>query len=326
LRGGARVRYPGSRVSGYRLRPSAARSGVTALRLGVADDPVFGPVIFLGPTGGAATRDHGVVVGLPPLNQLLARDLVARGGFSEQLPEPDRAALESTLVRLSHLLMDLDEVASVELDPLHVESASVRAHEVRIGIEKRGRRAGFRRFAIRPYPRELERGVEWQGRQVLIRPIRPEDEPALGDLIGSLDAEDSRMRFFGAMRDLPRSQLARFTQIDYDREMALVAIERGADGVERSLGEARTVADPDNRVADFAIVVRSELKGMGLGRLLLQAIIDYSRGRGTAELHGETLTGNLRMQHLAQQLGFALTTAADPGTVDLVLPLRQQPA
>jgi acetyltransferase len=326
LRGGARARYPGSRVSGYRLRPSAARSGVTALRLGVADDTVFGPVIFLGPAGAAATREHGVVVGLPPLNPLLARDLLARGGFAEQLPEADRAALESTLVRLSQLLMDIEQVVSVELDPLHVETASVRVHEVRIGLEKRAGRAGLRRFAIRPYPRELERSLEWRGRQVLIRPIRPEDEPALGDLIGSLDAQDSRMRFFGAMRTLPRSQLARFTQIDYDREMALVAIERGADGVERSLGEARTVADPDNRVADFAIVVRSELKGMGLGRLLLQAIIDYSRGRGTAELRGETLAGNLRMQHLARQLGFALTTGADAGTLDLRLPLRQPPA
>jgi acetyltransferase len=125
------------------------------------------------------------------------------------------------------------------------------------------------------------------------------------------------------MRSLPRSQLARFTQIDYDREMALVAIGFGSDGVERSLGEVRTVVDPDNVVADFAVVVRSELKGKGLGRLLLKSIIDYSRGRGTRELRGETLAGNLRMQHLAQGLGFMLTAGADPATVDLRLPLRE---
>jgi len=166
--------------------------------------------------------------------------------------------------------------------------------------------------------------VEWQGRRVLIRPIRPEDETALGDLLGSLDAEDSRMRFFGTMRNLPRSQLARFTQIDYDREMALVAIERDGNGVERSLGEARAVADPDNAVADFAIVVRSEIKGQGLGRLLLASIIDYSRSRGTGALRGETLSGNLRMQHLARSLGFELKTGADIGTVGLHLPLRLQ--
>jgi acetyltransferase len=165
--------------------------------------------------------------------------------------------------------------------------------------------------------------VEWNGRKLLIRPIRPEDEATLGDLLNSLEPEDSRMRFFGAMRSLPRSQLARFTQIDYDREMALVAIERGSDGVEQSLGEVRAVADPDNVVAEFAVVVRSELKGKGLGRLLLESMIDYSRSRGTRELHGETLGVNLRMRHLAQDLGFTLKTGEDMRTVDLRLSLRE---
>jgi GNAT superfamily N-acetyltransferase len=160
---------------------------------------------------------------------------------------------------------------------------------------------------------------------LLIRPIRPEDETTLGDLLNSLEPEDARMRFFGAMRSLPRSQLARFTQIDYDREMALVAIERGSDGVEHSLGEVRTVVDSANVSAEFAVVVRSDLKGKGLGRLLLKSIIDYSRSRGTAELRGETLAGNLRMQHLAQDLGFRLTTGADARIVDLCLPLREHP-
>ena len=328
LRNTLREQHPGIRVSGYRLRPSAARSGIAALRLGVADDPVFGPVIFLGPASPASTRAEGLVAALPPLNLTLAQDLVARSRFAEEAPADQRAALESAvataLVRLSQLLTDIDEVAGVELDPLHVETAGVVALGVRIRVEKRGRRLGFRRFAIRPYPKELERQVDWEGRRLLLRPIRPEDETALGDLISSLDPEDARMRFFGTMRGLPRSQLARFTQIDYDREMALVAIERDSDGVERSLGEVRVVADPDNAVADFAIVVSSELKGRGLGRLLLASIIDYSRSRGTGELRGETLAGNLRMQRLAQDLGFKLKTGADIGSVELRLPLRAQ--
>jgi acetyltransferase len=327
LRSGARTRRPGSRVSGYRLRPSAARSGIAALRVGVADDPVFGPVIFLGPASTASGRGEGLVAALPPLNLALAQDLVTRSRFAEDTPDDERAALESAaataLVRLSQLLTDLDEVVGVELDPLHVEISGVIALDVRIRIAKRGRKFGFRRFAIRPYPTELEQRVDWDGRKLLIRPIRPEDETGLGDLLNSLDPADARMRFFGTMRSLPRSQLARFTQIDYDREMALVAIGFGSDGVERSLGEVRTVVDPDNVVADFAVVVRSELKGKGLGRLLLKSIIDYSRGRGTRELRGETLAGNLRMQHLAQGLGFMLTAGADPATVDLRLPLRE---
>ena len=327
LRGNARLESPNTRVAGYRLRPSAARSGAPACRLGVAEDAVFGPLIHFGPASVEGAATGSFVVALPPLNLTLAEDMLARCRFFESGPEKLRSVLESraatSLVRLSQLLTDIDEVVGVELDPVHVETSGVVALDVRIRIERRGRRLGFRRFAIRPYPKELEQSADWQGRQLLIRPIRPEDETALGDLLGSLDPEDSRMRFFGAMRSLPRSQLARFTQIDYDREMALVAIERGADGVERSLGEVRAVTDPDNVTADFAIVVRSDLKGQGLGRMLLANIIDYSRSRGTAELHGETLAGNLRMQRLAQDLGFKLTSGADIGTVDLRLRLRE---
>jgi acetyltransferase len=328
LRGSVRAQNPGARISGYRLRPSATRGSTTALRLGVADDPVFGPVIFLGQASAGPSRECDCVVALPPLNMALARDLVGRSRFPLEAPEQQRAGMETavatTLVRISQLLTDIDEVGAIELDPLHVEASGVAALDVRVRVEKRGRRLGFRRFAIRPYPKELEQHIEWDARQILIRPIRPEDEAMLSELLSSLDAEDIRMRFFGTIRHLPRSKLVRFTQIDYDREMALVAVERGNDGIERAVGEVRAIADPDNVVADFAIVVRSELKGKGLGCLLLRSIIDYSRGRGTAELRGETLDGNLRMQKLARELGFKLKTGLDIGTVELRLTLHER--
>jgi acetyltransferase len=321
MRTRARTEFPGIRVSGYRLRPSLARSGLPALRMGVADDAVFGPVIYLGEAG-AGRRN---AVALPPLNRRLAMDLVTRGGFARDAADAERDALETelatTLVRLSQLLTDIDEVTAIELDPIHVETTGVVARERHIHVERRGRRLGFRRFAIRPYPKELEQHIEWRGRKLLIRPIRPEDETTLADLIASLDPEDSRMRFFGTMRKLPRSQLARFTQIDYDREIALVAIECGADGVERSLGEARMVADPDNAMAEFAILVASDVKGGGLGRRLMESLIECARGRSIGELHGETLGENLRMQDLARKLGFELKTG--PGVVNMRLVLRQ---
>ena len=321
LRARARAEFPGVRVGGYRLRPSVARSGLPPLRLGVADDAVFGPVIYLGASGGDP-RDN--VVALPPLNRRLAMDLVTRGRFAREAAEEERDALETglatVLVRLSQLLTDIDEVTAVELDPIHVETSGVVARERHIHVEPRGRHAGFRRFAIRPYPRELEQQIDWRGRKLLIRPIRPEDETTLADLIASLDPEDSRMRFFGAMRKLPRSQLARFTQIDYDREIALVAIERDAGGVERSLGEARMVADPDNAVAEFAILVASDVKGGGLGRRLMENLIACARNRGIGELRGETLSENTRMQDLARKLGFTLKTG--PGVVDMRLTLH----
>ena len=326
LRSRARTSHPGERVSGYRLRPSAARSGAPALRLGVADDPVFGPVIFLGPASVTSVREGRLVVALPPLNPLLAGDLVARSGFAEGLPENDRptlqAAASNALVRFSQLLTDIDEVAGVELGPVHVEASGVVVLGARISIEQRERKKGFRRFAIRPYPKELERQVDWEGRTLLIRPIRPEDEILLGELLNSLTPEDSRMRFFDSTRSLPRTRLARFSQIDYDREMALVAIERGNDGVEQALGEVRAVADPDSAFADFAIVVASGIKGRGLGQVLLQSLVSYCRNCGIGELRGETLDGNLRMQHLARRLGFTVTTGADRGTMDLRLALN----
>ena len=132
------------------------------------------------------------------------------------------------------------------------------------------------------------------------------------------------MGFFDSTRSLPRSRLARFSQIDYDREMALVAIERGNDGAEHALGEVRGVADPRSKFADFAIVVASEIKGRGLGQLLLQSLISYCRGRGIAGLRGETLEGNLRMQRLARRVGFTVTTGSDPGPLALRLPLTPQ--
>jgi acetyltransferase len=291
---------------------------------------VFGPVIYLGAASVGHQPECDCVVALPPLNLTLAQDLVRRSRFAREAAEEQRtefeAAAATALVRISQLLTDIDEVGAIELDPLHVETSGVVALDVRVRVEKRGRKLGFRRFAIRPYPKELEREIEWDGRRLLIRPIRPEDEAMLSELLGSLSAEDVRMRFFGTIRNLPRSKLARFTQIDYDREMALVAFERGQDGVERAIGEVRAMADPDNVVADFAIVVRSELKARGLGSLLLQSIIDYSRSRGTGELRGETLDGNLRMQKLARKLGFTLKSGLDVGTIELRLPLHETTA
>ena len=321
LRSTLRTQSTNVRVSGYRVRPSAARSGAPPLRFGVASDAVFGPLIVLGPARGGGR----VVVALPPLNLVLARDLVARSGVLSAVAEDARGELQTVaseaLVRLSQLLTDLDEVVAVELDPLHLETTGVVAIDAHIAIGPPESRGVGHRFAIRPYPKELEQQLEWQGRHLLLRPIRPDDETLLGELLNSLAPEDSRMRFFDSIRNLPRVRLARFAQIDYDREMALVAIEKGADGGERVLGEVRAVSEPGNAVADFAIVVASDIKGMGLGAALLLSLIRYCRNEGIGELRAETLDGNLRMQGLARKLGFVLRSGSDRGTIDLRLAL-----
>jgi acetyltransferase len=249
LRNSARLQQPRKRVTGYRLRPSGARSGTPALRLGVAEDSLFGPLIFLGPAAGAGARRSRFVVALPPLNLTLAQDLVARSGFAAEAPEGERAALEAavsqTLVRLSQLLTDIDAVVGAELDPLFVETSGVVALDVRLRISKGKRLLGLRRFAIRPYPKELEQPLTWEGRQLLIRPIRPEDETRprrTVELAGSRGFADAIFR-------LDQESAARAPRPLYPDRL------RSRDGAgghragqrwrrSRSLGEVRAVADP----------------------------------------------------------------------------------
>ena len=182
--------------------------------------------------------------------------------------------------------------------------------------------AGADRFAIRPYPVELVETMTWNGREIVVRPIRPEDEAQHRAFIERLDPEDVRMRVFHARRELPRSELARLTQIDYEREMALVATETLPDGTAQTLGVVRAISDPDNVDAEFAIIVRSDLKARGLGRLLMQRIIEYASRRGTQRLVGDVLRENKAMLKLARNSGFtADASKSDGSTVHVVRPL-----
>jgi acetyltransferase len=179
---------------------------------------------------------------------------------------------------------------------------------------------GAERLAIRPYPKELEEWVEVGGESLLLRPIRPEDEPQHRAFLDRCDAQDIRFRFFGLVRRFSHSQLARFSQIDYSREMAFIATRDSADGGAETLGVVRVVVDPDNERAEFAIIVSSEFKGRGLGHALLDKMVRYCRDRGTRELVGEVLAENRPMLGLAKRFGFESTRDAD-GVVSVRLPL-----
>ncbi|MFC3108741.1 GNAT family N-acetyltransferase [Undibacterium arcticum] len=184
---------------------------------------------------------------------------------------------------------------------------------------------GIDRLAIRPYPEELEQRIEWQGQPLLLRPVKPEDGQAHVAFFNALDPEDVRYRMFIRIRELQPSQLARFTQIDYDREMAFIATRRRPDGGCETLGVARVVADPDNDQAEFAIIVRSDLKGQGLGRVLMSKLIDYCRSRGTREMAGEALPHNTRVLNLVNKLGFDVKPSSEDGTMHLHLDLAASP-
>jgi acetyltransferase len=180
-------------------------------------------------------------------------------------------------------------------------------------------------LAIVPYPRWMEEAMEWRGMHITVRPIRPEDEEAHRAFVAANTAEDLRLRFFGAVRTFDHSQLARMTQIDYDREMALIVTRTGIDGTPETLGVARAIADPDNESAEFAVAARSDMKGQGLGSLLLTRIIDYAKRRGTRWMIGEALRENAGMIALARNAGFEVTRTEDPGVVGFRMRLSEAP-
>lgn len=319
--------WPEARIDGLAVealaRPAHARSIAVATRI----DPLFGPVILLGSDGDPDLANGAVA--LPPLNASLARALMHRSGVIAGLrahgdmPAAEAAALQRVLVGLSQLLIDVSQVAEVDLSPLLVGSDGVLALRARVQLSLAAP-AGALNFAIRPYPSNLVDSFEWFGRTLTLRPIRPEDEVQHTDFLSRLEPADIRMRVFYSRRSIERSELARLTQIDYAREMAFVAVDLGPDDQERTLGVVRAIADPDNDSAEFGIVIRSDMKGQQLGGLLMQRIIDYQRSQGTKRLVATILAENSRMLKLATRLGFVETRSEEPGVRSVELDLQRR--
>ena len=320
---------PKARIDGFSVQQMARRPEAHELIIGVALDPVFGPVMLFG-QGGIAVEvmdDHAVA--LPPLNVVLARDMISRtrvaallAGYRNRPPAAMDAIIQ-VLIQVSQMVADLPELVELDINPLLADSAGAIVLDARVKVTLADQSAStMDRLAIRPYPRELEQHIVWDGQMLLLRPIRPEDGPAHLAFFAALDADDVRYRMFVRVRELNPSQLARFTQIDYDREMAFIATRPGTDGLEETIGVARVVADPDNIEAEFAVTVRSDLKGHGLGQLLMEKLIDYCRRRGTRAIVGEALVQNTRVIRLVKKLGFTVTHNSADGTMHLRLPLE----
>jgi acetyltransferase len=208
---------------------------------------------------------------------------------------------------VSRLVADLPEIVELDINPLLADSRGAIVLDARMRIAMADSSAStLDRLAIRPYPAELEELVDWQGGKLLLRPIRPEDGQAHVAFFNALTPDDVRYRMFVRVRELQPAQLARFTQIDYDREMAFIATRPDAEGHPETLAVGRVVADPDNISAEFAVTVRSDLKGKGLGRMLMNKLIAYCRARGTREIVGEALPQNSPVIGLVRKLGFTV--------------------
>ncbi|MES2098247.1 MAG: bifunctional acetate--CoA ligase family protein/GNAT family N-acetyltransferase [Pseudomonadota bacterium] len=325
----ARVRaaQPGARITGFTIQAMANRPFAQELIVGASIDPVFGPVLLFGQGGTGVEVIADRAVALPPLNRVLANELISRTRVSRLLagyrdhPPAKLDAVCDVLIALSQMLADLPELAELDINPLCADHDGVIALDARVRVS-RGALAGAAHFAITPYPAELARTVTWQGEPIVVRPIRPEDGPQHRSFVEQLRPDDLRLRFFSVRRELPRSELARLTQIDYAREMAFIAIRTLPDGTEQTLGVARAVIDPDNVDAEFAIIVRSNLKGRGLGHLLMQTLIDFLTQRGTQRLVALVLRENTAMRALACSHGFVPDEAgSDIDALQFVLTL-----
>ncbi|AHF76011.1 GNAT family acetyltransferase [Sodalis praecaptivus] len=323
----AAVTYPDARIEGLAVQSMASRAGTQELRISVEQDPVFGPLILLGDGESDWRAGAPVAVALPPLNMALAHHLVLQGlkkgalRNNRPLYPLDTAALSQLLVQVSDLVVDCPEIIALNIHPLLACGSDMTALDVSLHLSEYHGDAGAR-LAIRPYPRQLESVVTLNnGQRCLFRPILPEDEPLLKAFIGQVTREDLYYRYFSEISEFTHEDLAYMTQIDYDREMAFVAVTQQQER-EVIIGVTRVIADPDNTDAEFAVLVRSDLKKLGLGRMLLEKMIDYARAHGLQRLTAITMPNNRGMITLARKLGFTVDIQLQDGIVALSLALE----
>jgi acetyltransferase len=314
-----RVTQPEAQIHGFSVGPMVDTSASLELIIGVSAGSDFGPVILFGEGGTAVEVTADTAVELPPLNLRLARELMERTRIFRKMrgyrnvPAVDLTAVALALTRVSQLLIDFPEILEIDINPLVADPRGITALDARIKLAA-DRDASVSRLAIRPYPKELEEYIVLPGgRSFLLRPILPEDEPALHAGFARLSPEEIRARFFMPMKALPHVAAARFTQIDYDREMALIAVA-AKDGREEEVGVTRYITNPDGTSCEFAIVVDDEWQKYGLGRQLMMQLIEVARSRGLATMSGDILADNRPMLALAASLGFVIgDVAGEPG-------------
>jgi acetyltransferase len=300
----ARAR-PKAKIDGFTVQPMAAMPGARELIIGVTEDPTFGPVLLVGQGGVTAEIVNDHVMGLPPLNTALARDMVERtqvsrllAGFRNYAPA-DLDAVARTLVAVSDLVIALPEVHELDINPLLAEASGVLALDARIVVRVRAKQAAPR-FAIRPYPAELAHPIDLDGAGALtLRPVRPEDAGALADMGARLRRNDIQLRLKGWLRALSLETAARLSQIDYDREMVLIA--EAADHA--VLGAVRVAFDPEIETGEYALIVHPDARRRGLGRTLLTEILDYAKRRGAHVVWGDVGDDNVDMLIMAREMG-----------------------
>jgi acetyltransferase len=320
---------PEARIQGVLLERMWRTRHGREIMLGVVNDPVFGPAITVGLGGTLVEVIRDRAVGLPPLNRFLVERMIEETRASRYLdefrgkPAANRRALEDAILRLSDIVCELPWIEEIDINPLVVDENAAIALDARV-VLREGRRSTreYGHMAIHPYPSNLMgKHVLADGTPIVIRPIRPEDAELEREFVNNLSERSRYLRFMYALQEITPAMVSRFTQIDYDREMALVALTDVA-GNERQVGVARYVTYPGGRGCEFAIVVADEWEGRGLAKEMLRRLIGIARERGLEEMDGVVLRENRGMLALAKKLGFTRRASAeDPEIVYITLSL-----
>jgi acetyltransferase len=311
-------RHPEARIAGVTVEPMVRRAHGRELMAGVVRDPVFGPAIVFG-TGGTAVEVHkDRAVALPPLNSFLVADMI-RGtrvakllGAFRNLPPADMAAIESVLLRVSEMVCELPWIEELDINPLIADPTGAVVVDARVVVRQAGGLRGrYGHMAIHPYP--AHRVMQWQppdGPPITLRPIRPEDAEMEQAFVRELSPESRYFRFMDTLRELTPAMLVRFTQIDYDREMAFVATVQ-ENGAEKEIGVCRYITNPDGESSEFALVVADAWQKRGLGRRLMDSLIGVARERGLRVMIGHILAENRGMLDFCAKLGFEIAPSPE---------------
>jgi acetyltransferase len=319
---------PDAKIEGFTVQRMVNAKGAHELILGVLNDDTFGPVLLFGQGGTAVEILNDKALALPPLNLKLAKDMIARTkvyqllkGYRDQDPI-NMDALQLTLIKLSQMVIDLDHLAELDINPLLADKNGVIALDARIKVSL-SKVSGAKLLAIPPYPQKYEELVRLSsGKTFQIRPIKPEDEPALIKNFELLTKEEIRFRFFHAIKEMNHSMAARFTQIDYDREMAFVATDPNGTPDWKLHAVARLIIDSSGDYAEFALVVNHLVSGQGLGTLLMYRLISYAKKQGLKGLYGDVLKENEVMISICKKVGFTVQTKTeDPNIITCELRL-----
>jgi len=310
-----RKRKPDARIEGVSIQKMIGDYDYE-LVVGSKKDPLFGPVIMFGHGGIEVELFKDIAVGLPPLNQVLARGILEQTKIYKALsqgfrtkPPVNLQLLDETLVRISNLTVDFPEIKEIDINPLAVNNNMVIALDARVILDEKMISKEIHEHAhlmISPYPtRYVQPWICTDGRPVLLRPIRPEDELLEKELIESLSEESMRYRFFYIIKDLTHDMLTRFCNIDYDREMAITA-EYSSDGKKRNVGVGRLIIKSSGETGEFAILVADDFQNNGLGLKLSDMLVDIAVQKGLESIYGVVLNNNMKMISLAKRLGFTI--------------------